>query len=394
MNSHTHTLFLATAFLIFLGWQHRLGGSLVTASVFRRKHLLQAHGLECLETLPVPFLFTNMMENLQADECTPNVQDSPGVTEPGEIHADLYLYAFLSFFYFSRFTSYILQTAKNSHGCLRLCCQTLVITQVPSCNYLGTQGLLKMEIIQQLRLQDRHLDSCKPYLTNFITLAEWSFLGYHIMHDFPCDLAADYLSLLSSLGHLKKLHLISGCLSWKHHKWLSCLQKPVKSLVISECRLTRNDIADMSMSIHAICLKELALSNNNLSQMVPGPPEFLLGEVSGTLQHLNLRNCGLEESQLRTLLPTLCGCSHHCSRVLGDSVFSTSDLMCVLQLAGLKVLKRVQYPIPTECVVYLDDSRSGNLNRVELARVHATLQGMLQALQWEDMELTNSTSTD
>ncbi|KAM9194427.1 LOW QUALITY PROTEIN: uncharacterized protein PS065_018460 [Dugong dugon] len=215
------------------------------------------------------------------------------------------------------------------------------------------------------------------------------FLGNYIVHDFPWDLTAD--SLLSSMGHLKKLHLIFGCLSGKLHKLLSSLQKPLESLVVSGCRLTMNDIAYLSSSVHATCLKELVLSNNNLSQMVPRPPEVLLGQVSGTLQHLNLRSCGMEESQLKALLPALCSCFLLHSLVLGDNIISTSCLMNVLQhLTGLKELKHVQYPV--RCVVYLDDSRSGNLSRVKLAQMHTTLQGKLQAVQWEDMRLTNSTS--
>ena len=62
------------------------------------------------------------------------------------------------------------------------------------------------------------------------------------------------------------------------------------------------------------------------------------------------------------------------------------------QLGGLKELKRVQSPVPAECVVYLDEYRWGKLNRVELARVHAKLQEMLQPPQRADMESTNSTS--
>lgn len=55
--------------------------------------------------------------------------------------------------------------------------------------------------------------------------------------------------------------------------------------------------------------------------------------------------------------------------------------MDILQhLVGLKELKHVQYPVPAECVVYLDKYRWGNLNRVELAQVHTQLQEILQAL--------------
>ncbi|EFB19449.1 hypothetical protein PANDA_014520, partial [Ailuropoda melanoleuca] len=168
---------------------------------------------------------------------------------------------------------------------------------------------------------------------------------------------------------------------------------PLETLVINGCRLTENDISYLSQSVRATHLKEVVLCGNNLSQMVPGPLEVLLGEVSGTLQHLNLRSCRLKEAQLRALLPALRCCFRLHALVFCDNVISTSGIVNVLQhLVGLKELKRVQYPVPAECVVYLDAYRWGNLNRVELARVHAKLREMLQALQRAHMELTNSTS--
>ncbi|XP_017738023.1 PREDICTED: uncharacterized protein LOC108536057 [Rhinopithecus bieti] len=187
-----------------------------------------------------------------------------------------------------------------------------------------------------------------------------------------------------------------------HHRSRSCFvsdliqfftQKLLETLVVNGYRLTENDITYLSQSIHATQLKELVLCSNNLSQIVPGPLEFLLSEVSGTLQHLNLRNCKLKEAQIRALLPALCCCSHLRSLIFHHNVISTSGIMNVLQhLAGLKELKRVQYPVSAECVVYLDGYRWENINRVELASVHTKLL-MLQTLQQADMELINSTSS-
>ncbi|CAD7674081.1 unnamed protein product [Nyctereutes procyonoides] len=150
--------------------------------------------------------------------------------------------------------------------------------------------------------------------------------------------------------------------------------KPLETLMINGCRLIENDITYLSQSIHATRLKELVLCGNNLSHTVPGPLQVLLGEVSGTLQHLNLRSCRLKEAQLGTLLA--------CSVLLLEPPLARE----------LKELKCVQSPIPAECVVYLDEYRWGKLNRVELARVQAKLQEMLQAPQRADMESTNSTS--
>lgn len=76
-----------------------------------------------------------------------------------------------------------------------------------------------------------------------------------------------------------------------------------------------------------------------------------------------------------------------------DNVISTSGITNVLQhLAALKELERVQYPVPAERAVYLDECRWGNPSRAEFARAHAKLREMLQALQRADVEFTNSTS--
>ncbi|XP_077016348.1 melanoma antigen preferentially expressed in tumors-like isoform X1 [Tamandua tetradactyla] len=350
---------------------------------------------ECSETLPTPFVITHTLEEPETDQLMPNPRTQAHCDrEPVEIHTDLFLGGSFGFFHLSGFPSYILQRVERSHGCLRLRCRTLVINQVPFRSLVEILGTLELESIREVRLHHRSRFCLESDIIQFFTqVGQMSNLGNFIMSDLPWDFPADCFSLLSPLGRLQKLHLIFGCLSGQLHKMLSGLQKPLETLVINGCRLTENDITYLSQSVHATRLKELVLCSNNLSQMVPGPLEILLGEVSGTLQHLNLRSCRLKESQLKALLPALCSCSRLRSLVFYDNVISTSGIMKVLQhLAGLMELKRVQYPVPAECVVYLDEYRWGNLNRTELARVHTKLQEMLQALQRADMQLTNSTS--
>ncbi|XP_012632172.1 melanoma antigen preferentially expressed in tumors-like [Microcebus murinus] len=350
---------------------------------------------ECSETLPAPFVITHMLEEPEADQPTPSAREQPPWDrEPVEIHTDLFLGGLFGFFHLAGFPSYILQRVERSRGCLRLRCRALVISQVPLRSLVEILGMLELEAIREVRL---HHPSRFCFLADLVQLftqvGQMCNLGNLIMSDIPWDFPADCFSLLSPLGHLQKLHLIFGCLSGQLHKMLSGLQKPLETLVINGCRLTENDIAYLSQSIHATRLKELVLCSNNLSQTVPGPLEVLLGEVSGTLQHLNLRSCRLKEAQLRALLPALCCCARLRSLVFYDNVISTSGIMNVLRhLAGLKELKRVQYPVPAECVVYLDEYRWENLNRGELARVHTKLQELLQTLQRADVELTTSTS--
>ncbi|XP_074177547.1 melanoma antigen preferentially expressed in tumors isoform X1 [Rhinolophus sinicus] len=355
----------------------------------------RANWEKCSETSPVPFVITHMLEEPEADQLMPNSREQPQCDrEPVQIHTDLFLDGLFGFFHLSGFPFHILQRVEKSHGCLRLCCRTLVINQVPFHSLVEILGVLELEAIRELRLHHRSRFCFQSDLIRFFTqVGQMSNLGNLIMSHIPWDFPADCFSLLRPLGHLQKLHLIFGCLSGQLRKMLSSLQKPLETLVINGCRLTENDITYLSQSIHAARLKELVLCSNNLSETVPGPLEVLLAEVSGTLQHLNLRSCRLKEAQLRALLPALCCCFCLRSLVFFDNVISTSGIMNVLQhLAGLKELKRVQYPVPAECVVYLDEYRWENLNRVELARVHTKLQEMLQALQRADMELTNSTS--
>ncbi|XP_060059835.1 melanoma antigen preferentially expressed in tumors [Erinaceus europaeus] len=348
---------------------------------------------ECSETSPAPFVITHTLEETEQPTISSREQ-CQWDREPVEIHADLFLGGLFGFFHLSGFPSYILQRVEKSHGCLRLHCRTLVINQVPFRSLVEILGVLELEAIREVRLHHRSGFCFESDLIQFFAqLGQMSNLGNLIMSDIPWDFPADTFSLLSPLGHLQKLHLIFGYLSGQLSKMLGGLKKPLETLVMNGCRLTENDITYLAQSIHATRLKELVLCSNNLSQMVPGPLEVLLGEVSGTLEHLNLRSCRLKEAQLQALLPALCRCSRLRSLVFYDNVISTSGIMNVLQhLAKLKNLKRVQYPVPAECVVYLDEYRWENLNRVELARVHTKLQEMLRALQRTDMELTNSTS--
>uniref|UniRef100_G3U419 Uncharacterized protein n=1 Tax=Loxodonta africana TaxID=9785 RepID=G3U419_LOXAF len=324
-----------------------------------------------LEMFPAPPVITHMMANPQ---CTPSCGGHTHRDgEPLEIHADLRFCRFNGLYHPSPFTSYIVQRVNHSHGCLRLCCRALVIKDAAYHDHLQRHRLPDM--------RDRCLTTCEPQLSQvFSPEDQRRFLNNR---DFCVDFYG-CLSLLRSLGHLKELHLMFSCCSEKLRLLLSYLREPLQSLVISKCRLTMIEMPYLSASIHATCLKELELSNADLSQVVPGPLAVLLQEVSSTLQHLSLRNCKLKESHLTALLPTLCSCAHLRSLVLGGNVISTPGLVNMLQhLAELKGLKRLQYPVPADC--------EGTLNRGKLAQVHDTLQQLLQTLRRGDMELTNST---
>ncbi|XP_058388029.1 leucine-rich repeat-containing protein 14-like [Diceros bicornis minor] len=151
--------------------------------------------------------------------------------------------------------------------------------------------------------------------------------------------------------------------------------------------LPDTDITYLSQSFHTTHLKKLDLNGNSLSHMVPGPLETLPEEASGTLQHLDLNHCQLKDAHLSTILPALCRCSCLSSLGLADNPVSRAGLLSLLEhTAGLMELKRVLYPIPVECFVYLYGLSRGPVNQEKLCQVQAELQKLLQALQHADMQ--------
>ncbi|XP_012499536.1 PREDICTED: LOW QUALITY PROTEIN: leucine-rich repeat-containing protein 14-like [Propithecus coquereli] len=196
-----------------------------------------------------------------------------------------------------------------------------------------------------------------------------------------------FLSQLSKLGHLQKLHLSYSYISGSLHHLLRCLQVPLHTLEIRSCTLLDTDITYLSQSLHATCLRKLDLSGINLSYMVPGPLETLLAKVSGTLQHLDLNHCQLKDAHLSAILPALCRCSRLSSLGLSNNLVSRAGLLSLPErTAGLAELKRVLYPIPIECCVYLHGVSWGPVNKGRLCQMQAEMQKLLQAMQRADMQ--------
>ncbi|XP_037353197.1 melanoma antigen preferentially expressed in tumors isoform X3 [Talpa occidentalis] len=258
---------------------------------------------------------------------------------------------------------------------------------------IGILKTLDLNFIQELEVFDwfRALSEQSLFATQLgrmCNLQSLKLAYYHWAFSPDGEQSSSYfLSQLSKLAHLQKLHLSYSYLSGNLHQVLSCLQSPLQTLEIRSCTLLDTDITYLSQSPHATCLKKLDLSGNNLSHVVPGPLETLLQEVSGTLQHLDLNHCRLKDGHLSAILPALCRCSHLSSLGLSDNPVSRAGLMTLLEhTTGLMELKRVLYPIPVECCVYLQGLSWGPVNKGKLCQVQAELQKVLQAVQRADMQ--------
>ncbi|XP_053445503.1 melanoma antigen preferentially expressed in tumors-like isoform X2 [Nycticebus coucang] len=276
--------------------------------------------------------------------------------EPVELHIDLFL---RGPFKLDAFLSSLLTKVERSHGSLRLCCRKLHIEEMPFNSLIGILKTLELDFIQELEVFDW-----------FRALSEQSL----------------FATQLGRICNLRSLKLA-------YYHWTfppegeQCLQAPLHALEIRSCTLLDTDITYLSQSLHATCLRKLDLSGNNLSYMVPGPLETLLAKISGTLQHLDLNHCRLKDSHLSAILPALCLCSHLGSLGLSDNPVSRAGLLSLLEhTAGLMELKRVLYPIPIECCMYLHGLSWGPVNKGRLCQVQAEMQRLLQAVQRADMQ--------
>ncbi|XP_053445504.1 leucine-rich repeat-containing protein 14-like isoform X3 [Nycticebus coucang] len=287
----------------------------------------------------------------------------------------------------------LLTKVERSHGSLRLCCRKLHIEEMPFNSLIGILKTLELDFIQELEVFDwfRALSEQSLFATQLGRICNLRSLKLAYYHwTFPPEgeqSSSCFLSQLSKLGHLQKLHLSYSYLSGNLHQVLRCLQAPLHALEIRSCTLLDTDITYLSQSLHATCLRKLDLSGNNLSYMVPGPLETLLAKISGTLQHLDLNHCRLKDSHLSAILPALCLCSHLGSLGLSDNPVSRAGLLSLLEhTAGLMELKRVLYPIPIECCMYLHGLSWGPVNKGRLCQVQAEMQRLLQAVQRADMQ--------
>ncbi|XP_069850339.1 PRAME family member 20-like [Dipodomys merriami] len=310
--------------------------------------------------------------------------------EPVELHIDLFL---RGPFKLDTFLSSLLTKVEQSGGFLRLCCRKLHIEEMPFNSLIGILKALELNFIQELEVFDwfRALSEQRLFATQLgriCTLHSLKLAYYHWSFSPDGEGSSSYfLSQLSKLSHLRKLHLSYSYLSGNLQQVLSCLQAPLHALEIRSCTLLDTDINYLSQSLHATSLKKLDLSGNNLSYMVPGPLDTLLGKISGTLQHLDLNHCRLKDTHLSAILPALCCCSQLSSLGLSDNPISKAGLLSLLEhTAGLMELKRVLYPIPIECCVYLHGLSWGPVNKGKLCQVQAEMQKLLQTVQRADMQ--------
>ncbi|XP_059130762.1 PRAME family member 6-like [Peromyscus eremicus] len=155
----------------------------------------------------------------------------------------------------------------------------------------------------------------------------------------------------SKLHHLQHLSM-NGIFFLKDHmkQILRSLKTRLETLSIQNCDLTRSDLKYFPLS-HSLCqLKHLDLRQSEFLTPRLKPLGVLLESVAGTLESLDLQGCGMDDSQVTDLIPSLSKCSQ-----LREVNFSYNDFsMPVLKklvrhTANLTNMSEEHYPAPLQC---------------------------------------------
>lgn len=113
--------------------------------------------------------------------------------------------------------------------------------------------------------------------------------------------------------------------------------------------LSPADIAYLSCSHHASTLEQLDLSENRLDENTLTSILRLLSQASGSLRHICLSGCGLTDSLLGLLLPSLGGCRTLKSLALALNPLSMAGLVDLVKMAvRMPSLRQLLYPNPLE----------------------------------------------
>lgn len=129
----------------------------------------------------------------------------------------------------------------------------------------------------------------------------------------------------------------------------SSLPQPLEILELPYLSLSPADLAYLSCSHHASSLQQLDLSENRLDESTLPSIRRLLSQASSSLQHLSLSGCGLTDSLLGLLLPSLGGCWALKSLALALNPLSVAGLMDLVSMAvRIPSLRHLLYPNPLE----------------------------------------------
>nr|XP_046227524.1 leucine-rich repeat-containing protein 14 [Scatophagus argus] len=250
------------------------------------------------------------------------------------------------------------RVALTTLGPLKLQCRYLRVEEISVSSIrtlldlLPRQGLLGIDV----RYSSLGVVGLAELLPLFSTFPALNSLHLHYCNlDFRRDHpgleeALRDLSLgLAKLQGLRRLSLTALRLPGQLRVLLSSLPQPLEILELPYLSLSPTDLAYLSCSHHASSLQQLDLSENHLDESTLPSIRRLLSQASSSLQHLSLSGCGLTDSLLGLLLPSLGGCWALKSLALALNPLSKAGLMDLMRTAmRMPSLRNLLYPNPLE----------------------------------------------
>uniref|UniRef100_A0A2K6PQH0 PRAME family member 5-like n=1 Tax=Rhinopithecus roxellana TaxID=61622 RepID=A0A2K6PQH0_RHIRO len=369
-------------------FQAVLGGldALLTQGVRLRQWKLQV-----LDLQDVSENFWMVWSDSMAHGCFPNamrnrkpVQDCPSMRgqQPFTVFIDLWLQTRT----LDEYLTCLLLWVKQREGLLHLCCKKLRILGMPFHNIRNILKMVNLDCIQEVEVNCTWilpiLTQFTPYLGRMRNLRKLILchmdVSRYVSAEQKKQIVAQFTSQFLKLRCLQKLHMNSVSFLEGHlDQLLSCLRTSLKILAITNCALLESDLRHLSQCPSVSQLKTLDLRGIRLANVSLVPLQVLLEKVAGTLEYLDLDNCGIVDSQVSTILPALSRCFELTTfnfRRNPVSMATLENLLC--HTIRLNNLCLELYPAPRESY-----DADGTLCRSRFDQLRAELMGRVRDMR-------------
>ncbi|GAA6215076.1 leucine-rich repeat-containing protein 14-like [Lates japonicus] len=250
------------------------------------------------------------------------------------------------------------RVALNTAGPLKLQCRYLRVEEISVSSIRTLLDLLPRQGLQGIDVRYSSLGvaglaELLPLLSAFPALnslrLHYCNLDFRRDHPGQEEALRDLSQGLAQLQELRRLSLTALRLPGQLRVLLSSLPQPLEIVELPYLSLSPVDLAYLSCSHHASTLQQLDLSENRLDENTLPSIRRLLSQASSSLQHLSLSGCGLNDSLMGLLLPSLGGCWALKSLALALNPLSMSGLMDLVRMAArMPSLRQLLYPNPLE----------------------------------------------
>ncbi|XP_036032135.1 leucine-rich repeat-containing protein 14-like [Onychomys torridus] len=277
----------------------------------------------------------------------------------------------------------VLLTSKirESIGSLHICCRDLQVDKLGDSKC--TLSILDLNCVGQLSIDRGSLSDITNVLSQMDHLESLS-LSKVTFRSLSGKVFKNFLGHLRRMNHLKKVSLSSFCLTGHLDRVLRVLPPGLHFLYLSFCDLSYRDFRFMAQSSQVSRLKLLNLSNNSMYWDDFEPFQTLLGNLSGTLRHLEINHCLINDTAISVLIPALIRCTHLRVLCFASNPITMPMLVTIMNnLTPLKKLKYVIYPVPVHC--YEVWPIQGSIDQRKLALVQLQLKVMLEFAERADM---------